>query len=187
MDSTPELAANHNPIKFYIVSLRKFLILFIGTFGLYSVYWFYKQWSEYKKSTDEDMWPIMRAIFSIFFIHSLFNRFEARYEHKTGSAPRTIKHLATIYIVTAIVSQVCNKLADNQIGLPLTALLSIAIVPVSCWVLYQAQSLSNYSGDDVLGRSNDELTAANYCWLVLGAIFWGLILIGLGTLLFIPS
>jgi len=167
-----------NEMDFYIVSPKKFLILFIGTFGTYAVYWFFKHWSQYKKSENEDMWPIMRGIFSIFFIHSLFSLFEMKYERKTGEAPKSINYLATIYVFFAVCCQICSKLSDNGYGNPITFNLSLLVLPVSGWVLYQAQSLANYAGEDVKGESNSKLTGLNYFWLVLGFVFWFLALIG---------
>lgn len=124
------------------------------------------------------MWPIMRGIFAVFFTHSLFALFEMKYENKTGEAPKSINHLATIYVVFAIGCQISSKLSENGHGNPLTFYLSLLILPVSCWVLYKAQSLANYSGEDVTGESNNKLTGLNYLWLVLGFIFWCLVLIG---------
>ena len=57
---------------FYVVSKIKFLVLFFATFSLYGVYWNFKNWSLYKNYHNDDIWPIMRAIFSVFFTHSLF-------------------------------------------------------------------------------------------------------------------
>lgn len=165
-------------MEFYVVSPKKFLILFLGTFGMYTVYWFFKHWSLYKKSVNEDMWPIMRGIFSLFFTHSLFSLFEMKYENKTGEAPKSINYLATLYVVFAIGCQICSKFSENGYGNPITFYLSLLILPVSCWALYQAQSLANFSGDDVNGESNNKLTGLNYFWLALGAAFWCLVLLG---------
>lgn len=178
-NSEQDLKVKSNEMEFYIVSPKKFLILFLGTLGIYAVYWFYKHWSQYKKSTNENVWPIMRGFFSIFFIHSLFSFFEMKYEKKTGEAPKSINYLATIYVVVAIVSQICKKLSENGYGAPLTFYLSLLILPVSCWVLYKAQSLANFSGEDVNGSSNSKLTCLNYIWLVLGLISWFLILLAI--------
>jgi hypothetical protein len=165
-------------VNFYVVSLDKFLILFLATFGLYTVYWFYKHWSEYKKSTKEDMWPIMRSIFSIFFTHSLFSHFEFKYKNKTGEFPKSINYLATIFVATTIVCQILSNLSENGYGAPFTFYLSLLVLPIGCWVLYKAQSLANFSGDDVHGSANSELTFANYAWLVLGFVFWVLMIFG---------
>jgi multisubunit Na+/H+ antiporter MnhG subunit len=174
-----ESQVQSNEMEFYVVSPKKFLILFIGTFSLYTVYWFFKHWSQYKKSTNEDMWPIMRGIFSIFFTHSLFALFEMKYTNKTGEKPKSINYLATIYVVFAIGCQIFGKLSDNDYGNPITFFLSLLVLPVSCWVLYQAQSLANFAGEDVHGDSNSNLTGLNYFWLALGVVFWFLAVFGL--------
>ncbi|MEW6982517.1 hypothetical protein AAD001_07675 [Colwelliaceae bacterium 6471] len=174
-----EAQVQSNEMEFYVVSPKKLLVLFIGTCGMYTVYWFFKHWSQYKQSANEDMWPIMRGIFSIFFTHSLFALFEMKYAKKTGENPKSINYLATIYVVFAIGCQICSKLSDNGYGNPITFYLSLLILPVSCWVLFNAQSLANYAGEDVNGVSNSTLTGLNYFWLVLGVIFWLLALFGL--------
>jgi len=166
-------------VEFYVVSQKKLLILFISTFGMYTVYWFYKHWSQYKKSTNEDVWPIPRGIFSIFFIHSLFSLFEAKYEKKTGAAPKSIRYLATIYVVFSVGCQIAGKLSDNGFAEQFTFYISLLVFPVSGWVLYKAQSLANYAGEDVLGESNSKLTGFNYLWLICSAALWSLLIFGL--------
>ena len=166
-------------IEFYVVSQKKLLILFISSFGIYTVYWFYKHWSQYKKSTNKDAWPVMRGIFSIFFVHSLFSLFEEKYENKTGAAPKSIGYLATMYVVFSIGCQIVGNLSEYGYAPQLTFFLSLSILPVSGWVLYNAQSLANYAGEDVLGEANSKLTGLNYLWLLLAAAFWSLLVFGL--------
>ncbi|MBP7369948.1 MAG: hypothetical protein KA902_00760 [Arenimonas sp.] len=171
-------------MEFYIVSPEKFLLLYIGTFGMYSVYWFYKHWSQYKKSTHEDLWPVMRAIFAIFFVHSLFENFEQRYKIQTGKAPTSIKYLATIFVILSLVSNVLNILSRIDIGTLFTDYAAILFLPVFCWTIYKAQILANKSGPDVGGLSNNKLTFLNYFWLLLGLVFWLLFLLGLFIIIF---
>jgi len=178
-DTMNKIEEESNEIEFYIVSPQKFLILFIGTFGLYGLFWFYQHWSLYKKSVNGSMWPIMRALFSIFFVHALFSLFEMKYTFKTAEKPKSINYLATIYVVFAIACQIASKLSDSGYGNPFTLVFSLLLMPISCWVLYQAQSLANYSGYDVQGESNSQLTTLNYFFLVLGAIFWLLTIVGI--------
>ena len=171
-----QLDVEKNEINFYVISLKKFLILFLGTFGFYTLYWFFKHWSEYKKSTKEEMWPVMRCIFVIFFAHSLFSLFEFRYKNKTGEYPKSINHLATTFVVVTIVCHILSKLSENGYGVPFTFYFSLLVLPISCWILYKAQSLANFSGNDVHGSSNNKLNFLNYIWLALGFVFWLLIL-----------
>lgn len=171
-------------IEFYIVSPEKFLLLYIGTFGMYGVYWFYKHWSQYKKSTREDLWPVMRAIFSIFFVHSLFENFELRSKIQTGNTPSSIQYLATTFVVFAIAGSILNILTRYDIGTPYTDSAAILFLPVFCWIKYKAQIFANSSGPDVDGLSNNKLTFLNYFWLLLGLVFWLLFLLGLIIIIF---
>jgi hypothetical protein len=166
-------------MEFYSVSQEKFLILFLGTFGIYAVYWFYKHWSLYKRSENEQMWPIMRGLFSIFFTHSLFSLFEIKYQNKTGEAPKSINNLATTFVAASILGNIGSRLSESGYGVPFTYYSSLLALPVICWCLYQAQSLANYASDDVNGSENCTLTALNYVWLFVGFIIWSIVAFGI--------
>src|SRR3954469_21633587 len=68
---------------FFAVTLFKYVLIFVCTFGLYQVYWFYKNWELIKERegfAGLRISPMPRAIFSIFFCYQCFA--EVRdYEH----------------------------------------------------------------------------------------------------------
>ena len=177
LDNQDEEVQEKSGLDFYIVSPKKALILFIGTFGIYSVYWFFKHWSQYKKSANESMWPVMRAIFSIFFVHSLFGLFEMKYSQKNGELPKSINYLATLYVVFSLLGQICTQLIENGYENLFTIVFSFLALPVGAWVIYKAQSLVNYAGEDVHGTSNSKLTPVNYLWILIisGLLIQGLL------------
>lgn len=57
-----------------IISLTKFIVLCISSGGLYSIWWIYKAWRFFKQKDNLDIMPAARAIFTLFFLHSLFNK-----------------------------------------------------------------------------------------------------------------
>lgn len=57
-----------------IISVQKFVLLIILTLGLYEVWWIYKTWRFFKRKDGLDVTPVLRAIFSIFFVSGLFER-----------------------------------------------------------------------------------------------------------------
>ncbi len=59
---------------FFQVSVKKLVIMFFVTMGLYQIYWFYKHWSIVQERECSTIWPIARAIFSLFFCYGLFGR-----------------------------------------------------------------------------------------------------------------
>ncbi|MFT5790163.1 MAG: hypothetical protein ACI8SJ_002292 [Shewanella sp.] len=70
-------AKNQHKTQFYPVSLAKFFVLSILSFGLYSSYWSYKNWQYIKHTKDRpDIWPVARALFSPFWYYALYSWLE---------------------------------------------------------------------------------------------------------------
>jgi len=165
--------------EFYVVSIRKFTLLFFFTLGIYTVYWFYKNWSLYKAHTHGNQWPVPRAIFSIFFTHSLFGNIESSLFQKNKDYSWDAGGLASLYVILTIVSRVLDQLSNRSIGSPITDLISLATVPMIYYVLMSAQKAVNISQDDELGEGNKAITGFNICWMVLGVVMWALVILGI--------
>lgn len=172
---------------FYVVSPKKFSILFLVTFGFYAVYWFYKQWHCYKLSTNKNVMPIMRAIFNIFFTHALLQRINDRLRSvdRTYSWDPTV--IATSYVIANIAARISDKLSTNNIAVQLTSSLVIALVFIKWRLLHNAQKAANSACSDPKGLSNSKFTPANYGWIVIGVILWFVILLGLFVIFFSPE
>jgi uncharacterized protein DUF4234 len=59
---------------FFAVSLRKFVVMSIVTFGIYELYWAYKNWMLIKARSSEQLSPVWRAWFAQLWSFSLFSR-----------------------------------------------------------------------------------------------------------------
>ncbi len=59
---------------YFPVSVPKLVVMSLCTFGLYELYWFYKNWQVEKQRTKEDLLPFWRTLFFFFFCYSLFRR-----------------------------------------------------------------------------------------------------------------
>ena len=163
---------------FYVVGKVKFLVLFFSTFGLYSLYWFYRNWKLYKEKHNEKIWPVARGFFSIFFAHSLFSNVDQKLSDSNIDYSWNPKLIATLYVLISIVTNICDRLSMKEIGSPYTDLLSFALLPALAWVMLKAQLAINVSEGDPIGASNSKLTIANYCWVLLGVVAWGLVVVG---------
>lgn len=179
MTSPTALAASDE--MFYIVSQRKFTILFLATFGLYNFYWFYRNWSLVRQESrlnggsDGDIWPVARAIFALFFVHSLFREVEAHAAARVRPLTWDHKSHATGLVVMLIASNAVNRMQDNVLSNALVLVLLFAI----CYSERSAQRYINASCGDPLGKSNGQLNWINYVWIVLGCVFWVLAMIGM--------
>lgn len=161
--------------RFYVVSTRKMLVLFFLTAGLFQLYWSFQNWVLHKRATGDSIWPLPRALFSIFFIHSLYRRIGAH--DITGKRDGWDSGSYAAAMVFLLVAGYCMALAAH--GSEFFALLAmLLIIPVGL-VLSHVQAEVNARCGDPEGVTNDAFTIANYVWCMLGAVVWLLFLAGL--------
>lgn len=163
---------------FYVVAPRKFLFLMIGTLGLYSIYWFYKNWSLLNRR-DDRYWPVARGVFNIFFTHALFREIDGALQRKARAFAWSAETLATVYVVCAILMNGMDRLSAKDIGSPVTDILGLVLFAPTVFALYTAQRAINLAEGDSAGSTNSRFTPANIAWLVFGVLLWVLILLGL--------
>lgn len=168
--------------EFYIVSKTKFFVLFFATLGAYQLYWFYMHWARYRRYHKTQLWPVARAIFSLFFTHSLGGEIAQRLE-RTGVRHRwSPGALATGYVIFQIIGSICDRLSAKDVGSPTTDIVGlVALLPVS-YCLWGIQNAANIACNEPNGESNQTFTWANWLWIVFGMLLWGLVLIGLGMI-----
>lgn len=158
--------------KFYVVSPKKFYILFIATFGLYQLYWFYKNWELYKKTGNYNLWPIPRAIFSIFFTHALFRYVNKELEEKQIKSNWSHATTATLYVIITIFSNLSDRILEKTVGEVVSGIILMLTIPVTAWILFQAQMRINLACGSSKGEENSILTLANYAWIFVGLSLW---------------
>ncbi len=167
---------------FYIVARRKFWILFVASFGTYALYWHYKHWSNYRAHTKESLWPVARAIFAVFFTHSLFQKIDNKLKETSANHSWSPSTMATLYVVISLADMLSSILTEAGIGIPGSELLFVIFLSVTGWALYSAQKAANVAGSDTAGDSNSRMTRTNILWLVLLGLVWILVILGLGTM-----
>jgi hypothetical protein len=57
---------------YFAVSKPKLIVMSLCTFGIYEIYWFYKNWKLIKEKKGKNIHPFWRAFFAVLFCHSLF-------------------------------------------------------------------------------------------------------------------
>lgn len=182
-DAAPRSQSN----EFYVVSARKFVLLFIATFGLYQVYWFYMHWARYRRvRKQQDVWPVARAIFPIFFTHSLTEEINDTTLRRSPAYRWSPQLAATGYVTASLASMVLDRLAAHSIGSPTTDLASLLMLAPSCMCLLAIQRAANVACGQPRGDTNASLNWANWIWLVMGALLW--LVVGLGlAMLIVPD
>lgn len=159
---------------FYGVSLNKFSVLFIATMGMYSIYWFYAHWRQIRAANGERLWPVPRAIFNIFFVHSLFRQIETRLQATGHDIRWSPTSLATAYVVLALLGLVSGRDALQPWG----DIFDILLLVPYLLILRKAQRLANLADGDPEGQQNANYSVWNLLWIVLGSAIWVITLIG---------
>ncbi len=168
---------------FYVVGKTKFLLLFISTLSIYGLYWFYRQWHAQKQQDGSNIWPVPRAIFSIFYTTSLTQLIDLRLKRQNISYEWMPHTAAGVYIFFSILSTVCSVMANKGIGAPATDLAMYLTLPPVTWAIWKIQDAINHACDDAKGETNNNLTVANYIWMAIGVLLWALVLLGTWTIL----
>lgn len=180
--SDVELPATSNSV-YYVVSVRKFTLLFFATLGAYVIYWFYRNWKAYRDFSGEKIWPVARGIFSIFFAHSLFEKVNARLVERNITFPWSPRSFATWYVVVALVSHALDRASVKGVGSPVTDVLDILVLPAMYYTLLVPQRAVNAAEGDPLGEGNARLSGPNIAWMVLGGLIWIAVVVGLVAIL----
>lgn len=164
---------------FYVVSKKKMVLLFILTLGIYQLYWFYRNWQSYRQLSGQKIWPLPRAIFAVFFVHSLFRGVNDQRDRLAERLPAWNHSLhATIIVLLLIISQVLDRLSSKAIGSPFTDYAALLLLGPLVVCFASAQQKINEACGDPQGETNSKFTAGNYIWMILGVLMW--VLIGAG-------
>ncbi|MGM3389300.1 MFS transporter permease [Stutzerimonas stutzeri] len=166
-----EAPASH---PFFVTSTRKMLALHFATFGLYTLYWFYRHWKAHRDATGDDLWPWARAFFQIFFTHSLCRAIANRLT-RDGHESWDYSAVATVYVIAAVAAHVLGRFTNGSVALDL---LTIAIGLLNVFPLIAMQRKANLACGDEQGQSNARFTPANLIWLLLGLVWWSLAMFG---------
>ena len=96
----PEEVAVEPP--FFAVSVAKLAVMSVCTFSLYEVYWFYKNWQRIADRERDIVWPLLRAVFAVFYCYPCFSRVR---DHEGASQLDSRLHalpMAIGFIVTTL-------------------------------------------------------------------------------------
>ncbi len=170
----PKLGDN---TSYYVVSKKKFFALFFASFSLYIIYWCYQNWSLWKQRTDADIWAGPRALFNIFFIHSLFAKIHTDAIQASDTDLPKLQIAATIFVIAQVAMNVINNVIPEE-NVALGTIAILVGVAISAWCVWQAQEQANIASLDTAGQSNSQFSTQNYILVVFGGLLWFLAIIG---------
>jgi hypothetical protein len=158
---------------FYGVKTSKFITLSVLTWGLYTLYWFYENFSRCKKQLDDDSIPLARAIFSPIFSYALFIVVNMRLEERGHKKLLSAGVIAAAYFFLNLGSKFLPDIYAVLCSLMIVVPLLGANKQIN---LLNLEDNSNYLPDS-------KYTWINWIFIVLGSVFSLLVVLGLTVML----
>ncbi len=97
---TDQEAAPPKPL-YFPVSTTKLVVMSLCTFGLYEVYWFYKNWCLIKQRDSSEIKPFWRTLFALIFCHACFKDIQTTAD-KLGTQTFNADIMAVGWILTSL-------------------------------------------------------------------------------------
>ena len=85
-----------------LISTSKFIFFSFISFGLYNLWWMFKEWRFFQQKDNLDIMAAFRAIFMVFFLYSLFKRIEKFAAEKGYQKASSAGLLYIAYIFTPV-------------------------------------------------------------------------------------
>ena len=151
-----------------IINLNKFIFLCVISAGLYSIWWIFKAWRFYQQKENLNIMPALRAIFSIFFLISLFNKILS-FAREKGYR----ENFSSIGLFIGIfIAQLLSYLPDPF--WMVTILNFVFFIPP-----FQALNYAKKNSHDFIVTEQTSFSGRQIGLIVIGIVFWGLGLLGL--------
>lgn len=165
----------------YVLPQLKLWVFSMLSFGIFLLPWSYIHWRRIKQNDSSDIWPIPRAIFGVFFIHSLFTRFDESKDDSGSEYSWSPGTNAALFIVFSVIGNLMDRIYE---GASVTIGAGYWVLFLCSWVMpvlaiSNAQRVANIAENDPQGQLNSRWTVANFVWLAVCIVFWSLAILGL--------
>ena len=116
---------------FFPVSPAKFLLMTMGSFGLYPMFWMLKFWNWYKRAEKNNIRPAWRMMFSVFWLYPAFRKANARAREAGTALPAAlgVAGAVTFFLVSIFVNTI--PLYETTIS-TLAFFAALFLVGISC-------------------------------------------------------
>lgn len=164
LNQTQSIQSNHIE-NLKVISVNKFIFQSFISFGLYQIWWIFKAWRFFLIKDKLNIMPAARAVFSIFFLYSLFNRIknhakEQGYINDFSSGWMYLAYLITTLLVYLPEPYWLISLCDI-----------IFLIP--------AFKALNYAQKQIVTTIEQEkFNTSQIILIIIGSIMWLLIFIG---------
>ena len=145
-------------VKYFNISPLRLWLSSFFTFGLYDIYWSYRNWSAYKKATKDDVEPLLMALLNFLTIFSLQSKIQRVLPEKR-KINAICAVLYSILFISAVVGYVLSFTLISLWMIIVYALLPVLLIPIQ------------RSINSVAGNTSDKYGKGEIIVLLVG-IYW---------------
>lgn len=156
---------------FYVVSVRKLIVLNVATLGFYWLFWSMRNWDLYWSASGEKFMFLPRAALPELFLYSLLRKVDRRIR-ESGRAYRWSPWQLTFgALLTALLCWVLVLISlplANGVG----GTLAVSLAALNLVIQSRTQQAINFCEGDPNGAGNAQFTLVNWLWISIGALGW---------------
>lgn len=175
IDTTSQAGAdtpstNNSAPAFFVVSIKKLIVMDLCTAGLYAAYWFYKNWALYKVASGHAIMPLVRTFFGVLLLYPLLYRVYQRIR-----ASGRYHAFSPLGITLAVIIPIVLGIASSSwiLSTPLLwAVTTLVLKAVQYVALVKAQIAINVCEGDEKGKGNADFTSENCLWMLGGGVLY---------------
>jgi hypothetical protein len=164
-DDVPEFS-EARVAPWFAVGTTKLVVMSLVTFGLYEVYWFYRQWKSVRARTTDTVHPVLGALFSGLSSFWLFARARDAADEAGVAVGWSGGAMATAYLLLSLLW----RLPD-----PYWLACFLSIVPLA-FVQSAIHAVNERRAP--LAERNEGLSAANWAGVLVGGLVLLLCVVG---------
>jgi len=158
--------------QYFQVSSLKFILMSACSFGLYEIYWTYKNWQFIKQRDQSKIWPFWRAVFAPIWYYSLLDDL-AKHSGSESISSGTVKaSLAVMYFLLSA----AWKLPD-----PYWLIMYLTVIPV----LPAVRVITRLNSSRSIRQRSASHSVANFATYFLGGPIF--IFLVLSSINYLPS
>ncbi|MFH0822327.1 MAG: hypothetical protein V2B18_06210 [Pseudomonadota bacterium] len=170
----PPAAAKPPAVPLFLhIPISRLVLMSIISFGVYEIYWMYRNWRYVKERTNPDIHPLLRALLGIFTSPSLLRRIhedkEARLILMPSFSPR---RLAACWITLVIISNIVSDIPG------LTPCILSAFVPSFLCLAPVQDYVNSVTRTMSPGRRYYPWSWGHIVCLGFGVLIWSILLMG---------
>lgn len=161
--NTADVVVYNEIPPFLFISPVKLALLSVTTFGIYIIYWFYKQWWALKKFKKLTIYPFIMALFAPFTSYNLFNEIFLLKNPQVNTKNDLPGILSTIYFLLNFIGGIGNQL-QNPFQIVLF-MLFLPLIPVQNFI-------NSLASDEIKQKNPGKFNRWEMIILIIGGILF---------------